>query len=365
MDMNKTEKAQLLADIRNNPHNYSREAAYEYINRGVFSKEELVDIYRILTPSALNHILAYPKICNEQTPLPLSPLNIDEQIIGGDVDVLFWGISGSGGKTFLLASLMTLVGRSKSFIYRHNSIDKNIYGHYLSEYLNDNCILPATDQCYIQIVNTLLKNNGTCDGVSFVEFAGEQVCAVADNNANDGLREGLSPSLIKILCNNNKKILFLCYDPTNKKDIQIGTYGSFQYINQSDLLSCVVSLMHRDSKFMKNVIAIHLVVTKSDVWLKQSLGRSISSIVKEGQCGGLFLQIEKLAKDYGINKHLNYNVEPIPFSIGKFMMGDTYKFDNSDAKKILKLIEEDIATYNKNKSTLKKMRLWLNQFFNS
>lgn len=79
----------------------------------------------------------------------------------------------------------------------------------------------------------------------------------------------------------------------------------------------------------------------------------------------MFLRIEELAKNYDINRHLNNKVEPIPFSIGKFMMGDTYEFDNSDAKKILKLIEEDISAYNKNKSKLKKIGLKFNQFFNS
>ncbi len=366
MDGNTIDKARFLAKIRNNPQKYSREDAYEYICQGVFSKEELVDIYGVLTPSALNRILFYPHIKDEQTPLPLSPLNMEEQMISGDIDVLFWGVPGSGGKTSFLASLMTLVGHSESFIYRHDSIDKNIYGHYLSDYLSNNRILPATDQHYIQIVNTLLKHNETFNGVSFVEFAGEQVAAVAGNNVNDGLRGGgICPGLIKILCNNNKKILFFCYDPTNLKDLLIGEYESFQHIGQSDLLSCVVSLMHRDSKFMKNVIAIHLIVTKSDVWFNHSLERSISSIVDEGGCGGLFLQIDKLAKDYGINKHLNYKVDPIPFSIGKFMMGDTYEFDNSDAKKILKIIEEDISAYNRGKSKLESLGLKLNKFFNS
>lgn len=366
MDGNTLDKARFLAKIRNNPQKYSREDAYEYICQGIFSKEELVDIYGVLTPSALNRILFYPHIKDEQTPLPLPPLNIDEQIIIGDVDVLFWGVCGSGGKTSLLGSLMTLVGRSNFFVYRHNSINKNIYGHYLSDYLNDNRILPRTDSMYIQIVNTLLQTNETRNGVSFVEFAGEQVAAAAGNNVNEGLRGGgLGTDLIKILTNKNKKILFFCFDPTISQNLQIETDDSFQWITQPDLLSCVVSLMQKDSMFMKDVIAIHLIITKSDVWLNQSLERSLTNVIEDGICGGLFLQVEKLAIDYGINKHLNNKVEPIPFSIGKFMMGDTYEFDNSDAKKVLRLIEEDIAAYNKNKSKLKKFGLKFNQFFNS
>lgn len=366
MEFDSIQKHRLLEDIRNDYFKYNRAIAYEYITQGILTKEDLIDRHHLLTLSAYYHIKKYPNLIDEQTVLPLCPLNIEEQMISGDVDVLFWGVPGSGGKTSLLASLMTLIGKNNSFVYRHNSTDKNIYGHYLSNYLSDNRLPPATDQCYIQIVNTLHQSNGISSGVSFIEFAGEQVFALASNSIDDGLYGGsVTPDLIKILSNTNKKILFVCYDPTNLKDLQIGSCESFQHIFQSDLLSCVVSLMHRDSKFMKNVIAIHLIVTKSDVWFNHSLERSISSIVDEGGCGGLFLQIDKLAKDYGINKHLNYKVDPIPFSIGKFMMGDTYEFDNSDAKKILKIIEEDISAYNRGKSKLESLGLKLNKFFNS
>jgi hypothetical protein len=48
-------------------------------------------------------------------------------------------------------------------------------------------------------------------------------------------------------------------------------------------------------------------------------------------------------------------VDIIPFSIGKFMIGGTYKFDNKDAKRIIEVIRNDISNYRKNNIITSKM----------
>lgn len=42
------EKRLLLADIRNNYQKYHREIAYEYIDEGILTKEDLIDRHHLL-----------------------------------------------------------------------------------------------------------------------------------------------------------------------------------------------------------------------------------------------------------------------------------------------------------------------------
>jgi len=189
--------------------------AYDYISSGFFTEDELVNQYRLLTKRAYQHILEYPSVRDEHECMPVSPWEPANQIIPGNIDVLFFGVPGSGGKTCLMASLMSLVGDTSDFLYQEYNDTKecnNTYGTYLANYMKTNRIPPVTDTYYIQVVNTFVRCNNKYKGVSFIEFAGEQVVALAGNSAEEGISSGgIASSLIKILNNNNKKVVFITF----------------------------------------------------------------------------------------------------------------------------------------------------------
>jgi len=137
------------------------------------------------------------------------------------------------------------------------------------------------------------------------------------------------------------------------------------WVSQADALSCVISHLKNNSHFMRNVIGFHTVISKSNTWLHGSLSSCIKTGYSFIRCEWPFLLIDELCKTHNLNLHINASTGPIPFSIGKFMMGNTYEFDNSDAKKILKIIEEDIIAYNKATSEPKRIGMKINKFFNS
>lgn len=365
-------KLEFIDSIKNNYFCCSREKAYDCISSGLFTEYELVSKYKLLTRRAFQHICKYPTSIDELDELPILHNEPSDNIIPGNIDVLFFGVCGSGGKTCLLASLMSLVRDSSDFLYQeyHNNKEcDNSYGPYLAKYMKTNRRPPRTSSNEIQVVNTLLKCDGKYQGISFIEFAGEQVHGLAGNNLEVGMLDGnISPALSKIFNNSNKKIIFFALDPTNLKNIQICEPTDDDcglWVNQSDVLSCVISQMKNNPLFMGNIIGFHNVITKSDIWLHGSLNSSIKRAIDLSDANGLFLQINELSKMYKLNPHINGNTVPLPFTIGKFMMGDTYEFDDSDARKILKIIEEDINAYNKRKSKLKSLGLKLNKFFNS
>lgn len=366
-EMNKYE---IIDSIRANCFWCDRDRAYEYISSGFFTEYELVNKYKLLTRSAFQHILKYPSSIDELDPFPISHNEPLDNIIQGNIDILFFGVCGSGGKTCLLASLMSLVGESSDFLYQeyHNNKEcDNTYGPYLANYMKTNRRPPRTSSLEIHVVNTLLECDGKYQGVSFIEFAGEQVHGLAGNSIQEGMSEGnISPGMSKIFNSHNKKIIFFALDPTNLHNIQIiepTVDHDGLWVNQSDVLSCVISQIKNNPKFIRNIIGFHCIMTKSDTWLNGSLNSCIKKAVDLSDANGLFLQIDELSKIYNLNPHINGNTGPIPFTIGKFMMGDTYEFDDSDARKLLKIIKEDVTAYNMRKSKLKNLSLKFNKFF--
>lgn len=361
-------KLDVLSDMKKIPFKYFREEMYEYISRNLLTNIDLIKRNDLLTERAYSHIKRYPRLIDEQENLPICSENPENDIISGNIDVLFFGTCGSGGKTCLMASLMSLVDESSDFLFQEFNNNKecdNTYGTYLADYMHTNRLPPATDTHYIQVVNTLIKCDNKYNGVSFVEFAGEQVHAIAGNKVQEGLSGGrISTSLIKILNNNNRKIIILTLDPTNLKDIQI-CEPSIDYdglaVYEADVLSCVLSHFKNAPKFMRNVIGFHTIISKSDTWLKGSYSSSIHNAIEQLGASGLLLQIDQLCKQYKINKHLNFRSNPIPFSIGRFMVGDTYEFDNNDAKNLLHVIINDIEESEKHGSILSR----LSDYFNS
>ena len=356
------DKYEVVKSIQEDYFKYNREWAYDYIESGYFTKDELVDKFGLLTARAYDHILKYPCIRNEQEYMPICPMNPENNIIKGNIDVLFFGVCGSGGKTCLMASLMSLVGESADFLYQefyNNKECDNAYGQYLADYPKSNRLPCATAMSYIQVVNTLIKINSKYKGVNFIEFPGEHVHELAVNSREEGMSGGDIPhSLIKILNNQNKKIIFLTIDPTHNKPIPLGDID--HYATPSVALSCVISHFKNNRAFMRNVIGFHTIISKSDRWLKGSLSSSIEQAVKLSDASGLLLQIQELCDTYNVNKHLGGNVGPIPFSIGRFMMGDTYEFDNGDAKKLLQLIKQDIEAYESRRSVLSRLASYFN-----
>ncbi len=355
----RTLKKDLLKDMKRNPCGYYREVVHDFIRSGVLSYDELVVKEKLLSKEAFNHIRKYPHLFDEQTSLPIvKPLKIPYSK-QGNTDIIFVGVSGSGGKTCLMASLMALLNQRDFLLSTDKDFD-NLYAAYLADYMKANRLPPATDQSYVQVVNTLLKVKRREFGVSFIEYAGEQVADMAGNTKDEGFAP-ITPDIGGIFKNNNRKILFLAIDPTNNKTLQVGCDSEF-WVYQSDVYEMLVSLLNKDRRFRETIIGIHIVITKKDLWgkelpynsnLKDFLFLNGYRVVWENLCD--------LCKKNEIMQDNNYEPSISAFSIGKFMIGDTYSFDDRDARKIKDLICDDLSNHVERNSFKGKFR----QLFNS
>lgn len=348
--MDEIQKAKLLADMKKYPCHYSREDMYTYIDCGILTYEDLVLNSNILDEKGFRHIIEYPHLVDEMEQTPICPLKV-EMPTPGNIDILPFGTSGSGGKTSLLAALMTLFD-NKSFVLNESS--GAVYARYLSRHMFANCLPPATCVSYIQVINTSLRGNKVWHGVTFVEFSGEKASQIAGDEEAVFVSQNIGENYYDLLNNNNGKILLFAIDMSNK--MQTPLYGIDDLWGyQSDVAELWADRLKKDKEFCKKIVAIKIVVTKKDMWNFQSSQQAINAIV-ENEYQLFYDTILKICHEYGIMEYNNFMPEVIPFSIGKFMPGNVYNFDDSDARILLDSIRRDLDYHYANQGVMNKLR---------
>lgn len=350
-------KGDLLNDMKRFPFKYTREDMYNYISTNALTMKDLVDDSCVLTDRAYSHIKRYPQLIMEQRDLPVSRLE-NPHSEDGNTDVYFFGVSGSG-KTCVLAGLMSMTGQLG---FRFDPKGPGGGGNYAMElrnYARTSMLPPPTDQSYIQVIDAQINDEeGYLHKISFIEMSGEKTAlfAAMDNPTN---LEDLGPGASGLLSNDNNKVLFFVIDPTNEKNVEMGM-GSQQWVMQSDVLDCVSSLLSKNPDLMKKVVAIHVILTKSDTlgdYVDQSL---IQDRLTEQGYSAVLQSIKAICQKYDINKQTGFQVGLYPFCVGKFMPGDVYTFDETDSLKILRVIQKNTIIERPTDGFIDSLRRWFN-----
>lgn len=349
-------KGDLLTDMKRSPFKYTRDMMYEYISTNALTMADLVDNSDTLTDRAYSHIKRYPRLIDEQRQLPVSRLE-NPTSEDGNTDVYFFGVSGSG-KTCVLAGLMSLTGKLG---FRFDPKGPGGGGNYAMElrnYARTSMLPPATDQNYIQVIDGEINDEDNhLHKISLIEMSGEKTAQFAAINNPTDLAD-LGPGAAGLLSNDNNKVIFFVIDPTNEKNVEMGQ-GSQQWVMQSDVLNCVSSLLSKNKGLMKKVVAIHVILTKSDT-LGDYVDRDVIQEVLNSQGYQAVLEdIKRICEQYNINKQTGFHVGLYPFCIGKFMPGDVYTFDETDSLKVLRVIQKNTVPRRK-KGFFDNLSDWFN-----
>lgn len=349
-------KGDLLTDMKRFPFKYSREDMYGYISSNALTMQDLVDKSEVLTDRGYSHIKRYPRLADEQRALPVAHLE-NPHSESGNTDVYFFGVPGSG-KTCVLAGLMSLTGQLG---FRFDPKGPGGGGNYAMElrnYARTSMLPPGTRQDYVQVIDAEINDeNGYLHKISMIEMSGEKTAdfAAMDNPTN---LEDLGPGAASLLNNDNNKVLFFVIDPTNEKQITMGEYD--QMVMQSDVLDCVSSLLMKNPGLMKKVVAIHVILTKSDTlgdYVDQNI---IQDRLNEQGYSSVLESIKANCNKYEINKQTGFKVGLYPFCIGKFMPGDVYTFDETDSLKILRVIQKNTVIERRTDGFIDALRKWFN-----
>lgn len=334
----KQRKGDLLNDMRLHPSAYDRTTMHELLSKKILTQKDLVEDSYILTDRAYNQILEFPTLGSEQRVLPVSTIENPESQ-EGNTDVIFFGVSGSG-KTCVLAGLLSLAGRNGfSFDPRGNGGGGD-YAMDLQQYARCSKLPPATDQNYIQIIDSeITDDDGKVHNISLIEMSGEKTAAFASLKDSNNL-EDLGPGAANLLNNNNMKMLFFVIDPTNEKHIMMGQRSSV-VVHQSNVLDCVASLLSKNVDLLRKVISIHIILTKSDAIGDHLTPEQIADVLEKQNYSATLDRLKKICQKANINAHKNNEIGLTPFSLGVFRPGQVYTFDDTSATKILQIIREN------------------------
>ena len=350
-------KGDLLNDMKRFPFKYNREDMYGYISTNALTMQDLVDDSCVLTDRGYSHIKKYPHLIDEQRQLPVSRLE-NPHSETGNTDVYFFGVSGSG-KTCVLAGLMSLTGQLG---FRFDPKGPGGGGNYAMElrnYARTSMLPPATDQNYIQVIDAQINDeDGNLHKISMIEMSGEKTAEFAAIENPTSL-EDLGAGAAGLLGNDNNKVLFFVIDPTNEKNVQMGR-DSNQWVMQSDVLDCVSSLLSKNPGLMKKVVAIHVILTKSDTLGDYVDQNVIQDRLTEQGYSAVLASIKAICQKYDINKQTGFQVGLYPFCVGKFMPGDVYTFDETDSLKILRVIQKNTVVERRTDGFLDSLRNWFN-----
>lgn len=350
-------KGDLLNNMKRFPFKYNREDMYGYISTNALTMQDLVDDSCVLTDRGYSHIKKYPHLIDEQRQLPVSRLE-NPHSEAGNTDVYFFGVSGSG-KTCVLAGLMSLTGQLG---FRFDPKGPGGGGNYAMElrnYARTSMLPPATDQNYIQVIDAQINDeDGNLHKISMIEMSGEKTAEFAAIDNPTSL-EDLGAGAAGLLGNDNNKVIFFVIDPTNEKNVQMGR-DSNQWVMQSDVLDCVSSLLSKNPGLMKKVVAIHVILTKSDTLGDYVDQNVIQDRLTEQGYSAVLASIKAICQKYDINKQTGFQVGLYPFCVGKFMPGDVYTFDETDSLKILHVIQKNTVVERPTDGFIDSLRKWFN-----
>lgn len=352
-------KGALLQDMKLRPFKYSREAMHQYITSGALTMTDLVDDSFVLTDRGYSHIKQYPTLSSEQRQLPVSTEAAPESS-AGNTDIFFFGVSGSG-KTCVLAGLLSLAGQLGFSFDPKGPGGGGNYAMDLSNYARRSMLPPATDQGMVQVIDAEIDDEaGNNHKLAFIEMSGEKTARFASMDHSDSL-DDLGPGAAGLLTNGNPKVIFFVIDPINDKDINLGQNATSAIsVKQSNVLDCVSSLLDKNPDLMSDVVAMHIILTKSD-----TLGDFINKdvVMDRLQSDGyapVLQRMKNICQKYDINKATGFEVGLFPFCVGRFMPGDVYTFDGTDSLKILRVVQANTQSVRRKGGFWDGLKDWFN-----
>jgi hypothetical protein len=207
--------------------------------------------------------------------------------------------------------------------------------------------------------------------INLVEMAGEEFAfKIANNEANNTTFADMGDGAPGLLSNGNRKVFFIIIDPSRDQVYQtryvqcVEPDGTVYFdtqefsVDQYDCIHRLVDIFGLDSnkKVMRNVEAIHFIVTKADTLSADHEQREqIATNIVKGRYQMLVDMLAQTCQNIGINLSDNGRPRLYTFSLGKFHPGNLFEYDNTDAAQI----SNAIASYtmgNQNVSFMGRFR---------
>ena len=277
----------------------------------------------------------------------------------GRTDIFFLGVPRSGKSSALAGILYKM--RDGEARYIPQLVDRiDVTQRYKTDQLN--CIVSrkcpvSTDNdsvCFMKF--DLRRNRNRTTQVNFVEMSGEAFEKMVDATSSSEIREiWENRGAEQFLTAPNKKLLFLVIDYAVTKDINTGWAEGSGFKQSQMLVNAITSFFHdgtgTDGKrgcTMSKISCIAFIMTKCDLMPKARTWEDRKEIA-EKYINKEFRDIITLLKDAEREYHVNVSdssgrVNLIPFSLGKFYVGNTYEYDPYDSGMVIDFIKDTLPS---------------------
>ena len=250
--------------------------------------------------------------------------------VSGGVDVYFLGAPGTG-KSCLISGLLSAANDLPEALVLNND-----YAYRLISKHKDGEIVSYTPYHTVVPLGVTINEKRSKTLFNIIEMDGASIGEIA---CSDGYCfNDMDFKAVSSIINYNLKILFFIFDPTKVKDVCYGySMGEFGYCRcrQWEILDRMIALFDHNEDVMKNVLAIHIIVMKSDT---QPQGESAYEFLESGW----YAEIKRICKRYDINRKHNYTPMIVPFSVGKFYTTEFFVPESEYSKNLLNIISESI-----------------------
>ena len=343
---------ELLQKMKEAPSEYGQDFISRLINAEIFKRWELED-EDLVTDESWEILFdtdrsMFPDIQNYQVENPNISAPKD------CTDIYLFGTPGTG-KTCLL---MGLTGANGSGYSLNMKSQGGVYAAALQQYVNAGITPGYTSSNFVTIINGEVYendkyNNMISHHINLVEMSGEEFALRIADNKKVSLAD-MGTGATNLLKNNNRKVFFIIVD-SSKPKVKI-TYKDYikdengkvidttirkKYVSQLDILNKFVSLfvLPENQDIMKNVDAIHFVVTKADMLGdKETRLQNAHDLLLSTYKGPIEQLKAYCRKTKRINYSTNYRPHVFTFSLGKFYLGDVFKFDKEETLNIIDTI---------------------------
>ena len=346
-----------LQNMKANPSKYDKETVTKLIDADIFTQWQLED-EGLVTKESWETMQFNRKLLPEIQNYQIEDPNI--QASAGCTDIFLFGTPGTG-KTCLLMGLAGANGQKDDNGQGYTLNMRAAGGPYasaLQQYLIKGITPGRTFGKFVTTINGEVEekdrhNNILSHKINLVEMSGEEF-ALRISESQEVTLANMGTGATNLLRNNNRKTFFIIVDSTNDA-VEVKFLESVRdaagnviderirtrYISQLDILNKFVSLfaLPENQDIMQNVDAIHFVVTKADfLGNPDERGEKARELLLTKYAGPVALLKSYCRQTRRINFSTNYSPKVFTFSLGKFYLGDIFRFDPTETMQIVDVI---------------------------
>lgn len=242
--------------------------------------------------------------------------------------------------------------KAEGFDFTLNYLEKGgRYAAVLKQYAEAGVTPISTpDEDVTSVIGRIVErrnNHDVLHHVNFIEMSGSELVHGIVGGETPPSVAGVRGGSKELLSNSNKKVFFILIDPTveNMKFTHfqkiydgggcvIGIQPEKVYVNQRTCLSKFLDWLDAESNkgLMKNVAAIHFIVTKADTMgeTKEERNKKAYELLWD-MYPELVQKLVALSRKAGINRTTGSEPRIFTFSLGKFYLGDLFEYDSKDS----------------------------------